>query len=96
MSEKKQLAALIKMGLIIGVFVCALFYVWQQIQVVRIGYAIDKLKGQIEETENQNKYLKIKLNAVCSLDRVEKIAKDKLKMIDPSPENIVYLEIKNN
>jgi cell division protein FtsL len=91
---KKGISSPVRLFYIFLIFFTALFYVWQRIQVVRLGYQIDKLRTQLEEQENQNKYLKIQLNNVCALERVEKIAKEKLKMIDPPPENIIYLETK--
>lgn len=75
-------------------FCTALTYVWQQIQVVKVGYSINQLKLQIEERENENRSLRVKLNNLGSLKRVEKIAKERLKMINPSAENIIYLETK--
>lgn len=73
-------------------FCTALIYVWQQIQVVKVGYSLNQLKLQIEERENDNRSLRMKLNNLSSLERVEKIAKERLKMVNPPPENIIYLE----
>ncbi len=73
-------------------FCTALVYVWQQIQVVKAGYAINQLKVQIEERENENRLLRMRLSNLSSLERVEKIAKERLKMVNPPPENIIYLQ----
>jgi cell division protein FtsL len=60
--------------------------------LVRVGYSINQLRLQIEERENETRSLRVKLNNLGSLERVEKIAKERLKMINPSSENIIYLE----
>lgn len=73
-------------------FCTALIYVWQQIQVVKVGYNLSQLKVQIEERENENRFLRMRLSNLSSLERVEKIAKERLKMVNPPPENIIYLE----
>lgn len=91
MAHKKKVKLAFIPGVILIVFFTALIFVWEQIQVIKVGYTISKLKSQIEQQENENKHLKIKLNNLCSLERVEKIAYQKLKMISPSPENIIYL-----
>ncbi|MBI5555681.1 MAG: cell division protein FtsL [Elusimicrobia bacterium] len=92
MAVRNNRGALHRFLFLVLLFCTALIYVWQQIQVVRVGYSINQLKLQIEERENENRSLRIKLNNLGSLERVEKIAKERLKMINPPSENIIYLE----
>lgn len=73
-------------------FFTALIHVWQRVQLVRLGYALENLKLRIAEEENENKLLRIKMQHLSSLERVDKIAKGKLGMISPPPENIIYLQ----
>jgi cell division protein FtsL len=92
MAQRINRGTLHRFLFLVLLFCTALLYVWQQIQVVKVGYGINQLKLQIEERENDNRTLRMKLNNLGSLERVEKIAKERLKMINPPPENIVYLE----
>lgn len=92
MALQNKRGALRRFLLLVLFFCTALIYVWQQIQVVRVGYSINQLKLQIEERENENRSLRVKLNNLGSLERVEKIAKERLNMINPPSENIIYLE----
>ncbi len=92
MAVRNNRGAFHRFMLLVLLFCSALIYVWQQTQVVRVGYSINQLKLQIEERENENRTLRIKLNNLGSLERVEKIAKERLKMINPPSENIIYLE----
>ncbi|MDD5491337.1 MAG: cell division protein FtsL [bacterium] len=92
MSERSARGAVHRFLFLVLLFCTALIYVWQQIQVVKVGYTINQLKLQIEERENDNRSLRMKLNNLGSLERVEKIAKERLKMINPPPENIIYLD----
>jgi len=92
MAQRINRGTLHRFLLLVLFFCTALIYVWQQIQVVRVGYNINQLKFQIEERENETRSLRVKLNNLGSLERVEKIAKERLKMINPSSENIIYLE----
>lgn len=73
-------------------FFTALIHVWQRIQLVRLGYVLENLKSQLDEKENENKWLQIRMQHLRSLERVDKIAKEKLAMISPPPENIIYLQ----
>ena len=92
MAQRINRGTLYRFLFLVLLFCTALVYVWQQIQVVKFGYGISQLKLQIEERENDNRSLRMKLNNLGSLERVEKIAKERLKMVNPPPENIIYLE----
>ncbi|MDD5131313.1 MAG: cell division protein FtsL [bacterium] len=92
MAQRINRGTLHRFLFLVLLFCTALIYVWQQIQVVKFGYGISQLKLQIEERENDNRSLRMKLNNLGSLERVEKIAKERLKMVNPPPENIIYLE----
>ncbi len=92
MAQRINRGTLHRFLFLVLLFCTALLYVWQQIQVVKVGYGINQLRLQIEERENDNRSLRMKLNNLSSLERVEKIAKERLKMVNPPPENIIYLE----
>jgi cell division protein FtsL len=92
MAQRINRGTLHRFLFLVLLFCTALLYVWQQIQVVKVGYSINQLRLQIEERENDNRSLRMKLNNLGSLERVEKIAKERLKMVNPPPENIIYLE----
>jgi cell division protein FtsL len=92
MAERNNRGTLHRFLFLVLLFCTALVYVWQQIQVVKVGYGINQLKLQVEERENDNRSLRMKLNNLGSLERVEKIAKERLKLVNPPPENIIYLE----
>lgn len=67
------------------------FYVWQQTQATRLGYRVDVLRRECEKLENENKNYRYKVNCLLSMDRLDRIAKDK-KLITPDEKSIFYLE----
>ena len=78
--------------LYVAVIFCAFFfYVWQHIQVIKVGYRINKLQAQLEELKNKNRYLRVQANQLKSLDRIEKIAIEELKMVKPSRNDKVIM-----
>ncbi|MDD5258700.1 MAG: cell division protein FtsL [bacterium] len=91
MAKRNNRGAIHRFLFLVLLFCTALAYVWQQIQVMKVGYAINQLKVQIEERENENRFLRMRISNLGSLERVEKIAKERLKMVNPPPENIIYL-----
>ncbi len=92
MAKRDNRGSIHRFLFLVLLFCTALIYVWQQIQVVKVGYNLSQLKVQIEERENENRFLRMRLSNLSSLERVEKIAKERLKMVNPPPENIIYLE----
>jgi cell division protein FtsL len=67
------------------------FYVWQHMEVVKLGYEVQSLKMEKQKLTNQYYYLRYKLYDVESLPRVEKIARERLGMATPRSEQVVIL-----
>ncbi len=89
--KKKGKLKLIYFLYILIIISASFFYVWQHYQVIKIGYKIDKLRIQLNDLKNKNKYLKVETNSLKSLDRIEKRAVDELKMVKPKTEDIIML-----
>lgn len=68
------------------------FYVWQHMQVVKLGYEVQELKMEKQQLTNQYYYLKYQMYDVNSLTRVEKVARENLGMVTPRTDQIVILE----
>ncbi len=66
------------------------FYIWNQIESVRLGYKIGKLEDDLQTLEKEVEKLEAKKSSLLSLERVEKIAKKKLKLEKPKKEQIIY------
>lgn len=70
----------------------SLLYVWQHIQVVRIGYQIERLRGERVTLVQEEKALKVELSRLRSLMRVEELVRGELGMVNPIPGQIILLE----
>jgi len=78
--------------LLLLVFVAELLlYTWCRVQYVKIGYAYSLATADHQRlTDMQNK-LKVELARLKSPERIEKIAKRKLGLVTPSPEQVITL-----
>lgn len=74
------------------VLIGVLFYVWQQIQVVRLGYQIEHLQGERNAFLRQEKELRFDLARLRSLRRVEEIARQQLGFTSPKAGQVVIVE----
>lgn len=68
------------------------FYVWQHMQVVKLGYEVQELKTEKQQLTNQYYYLKYQMYDVNSLSRVEKVAREQLGMVTPRADQIVIMD----
>ncbi|MFQ6108597.1 MAG: cell division protein FtsL [Candidatus Aminicenantales bacterium] len=66
------------------------FYIWNQIESIRLGYAIGDLEKKLQELQKSVDKLEAERAALLSLERVEAIAKKKLKLQPPRKEQIIY------
>ena len=66
------------------------FYVWYQTESVRLGMEIAKRRGDIQALKEEIQKLQIRKTALLAPERVEKIAREKLGLVDPKPEEIIY------
>lgn len=75
-------------------FIIALltFYIWHQAESIRLGYQTRELEEDIASLNKDIEQLEAEKASLLSLERVEKIATQKLKMRPPEDEQIVYFE----
>ena len=76
---------------IIVIFILT-FYIWHQMESIRIGYEIGTLEEKVLTLGRQVDELQTEKSYLLSLDRVEKIAKEKLNLVEPKKEQLVYDE----
>ena len=69
-----------------------LFYVWQQIQVVRLGYVIEQLKGERAALLQRHKELTLEIASLKSLKQVEERAHRDLGLRRAEPAQIVIVK----
>lgn len=75
--------------------ILSLFYIWSRVQIVQYGYEINELKVRQHQLIEENKRLKVETATLKSPNRIEKIARERLKMRAPLPEQIQIVPEKN-
>ncbi|MDR2191972.1 MAG: hypothetical protein LBO62_03740 [Endomicrobium sp.] len=62
---------------------CCFIYVWQQNGAVRMGLAVSALQNEYDKINAENDALRVKITSILSLDKMDKIAKEK-RLYKPS------------
>ena len=75
-------------------FIIALltFYIWHQAESIRLGYQTRELEEDIASIQKDIEQLEAEKASLLSLERVEKIATQTLKMRPPEDKQIAYHE----
>jgi len=69
------------------------FYIWYQTESVKLGLDIGRSEQRIRELEESVEALKLRKAKLLDPGRVEGIARDKLGLIEPADEDIVYRKL---
>jgi cell division protein FtsL len=70
------------------------FYIWHQVEAVRLGYEINRLEEKIQKLKIEVEELETTKASLLSLEKVERIAKEKLKMVKTQENRKVYEDFK--
>jgi cell division protein FtsL len=68
-------------------------YVWHQLESVSLGYDSAELEHRVRQLEKEVEKLETIKSNLLALDRVENIARDRLKLTEPKEEQIIYHDI---
>lgn len=68
--------------------ILSLFYIWSRVQIVHYGYEINKLQSRQSELYEINKKLNVEVATLKAPQRIEKVAREDLKMETPRPDQL--------
>ncbi len=68
------------------------FYVWYQTESVRLGIEVGRCEARIKELQDSIRALELRKAALLDPARVDKIAREKLGLVDPRDEETIYEE----
>jgi cell division protein FtsL len=66
-------------------------YVWERVDIVRVGYRLEQLRSQKTLLERERDELSVKLAALSAPDRIARVAREKLGMTPPQQGQIVVV-----
>jgi cell division protein FtsL len=68
------------------------FFVWERVDIVRLGYHIERLKAQKVLLERERDQLQVKVSALMAPERIAKVATDKLGMVPPQQGQVLIVQ----
>lgn len=81
-------------GLVVGLMVCSflIIFVWQRVNVMRVGYDVETLKKEKASLEKTREMLRIEVATLTSPERLERIATTSLGMKVPDECQVVLVK----
>ena len=81
--------------LAVTIGLCLVFvFVWERVDMVRLGYQVERLKHEKVVLERERDELKVKFSALSSPDRIAKVATEKFGMSLPQPGQVIMVQSK--
>jgi cell division protein FtsL len=68
-------------------------FVWERVDVVRLGYQIERLKTQKILLERERDQLQVKVSALTAPERIAKVATEKLGLIQPQQGQVLMVHL---
>lgn len=95
MVRKKFNKKEILLGIVCSLLVLLILslYVWHQTESVNLGYDTAELEHKVIQLQKEVEKLETIKSSLLSLDRVEKMAKEKLEMSEPRDDQVFYEDI---
>lgn len=80
---------------LLTVFVVAglLLYVAERVDIVRLGYQIERLKSERATLQRERDELRVKASKLSSPERIAHAATEKLGMAPPLPGQVVHVRV---
>jgi cell division protein FtsL len=68
-------------------------FVWERVDVVRVGYQIERLKTQKVLLERERDQLQVKYSALTAPERIAKVATEKLGLVPPQQGQVLMVHL---
>jgi len=78
----------------IGVFlvVVLIFSAWQHFELLQHGYYIEEMQQERARELEINRHLRLEIETLQSLDRIERIATEQLNLVAPTESEAIVIE----
>lgn len=82
--------------IIAAVFIVGMIVIWGDNKIYKAQDQLNQLKNSISTMQNENEALKITVLKSSSITELRNTAEKKIKMINPTKDNIIYVDLKKN
>lgn len=89
--EKKEIVA--AAGCVLLAIATLTFYIWHQAAIIQLGYQLSRLEEKKARLGEDIERLETERAALLAPDRVDRIAREELRLVEPKQDQIIYEDI---
>jgi cell division protein FtsL len=89
-ARQQQLWRSVAIGALLVVVL--LFSAWQHFELVQHGYLMERLQQERAAEEEVNRHLKLEIETLRAPGRIEHIANNRLRLVEPKAEQHIVIE----
>ena len=98
--QRRKFIRTLKANASIAITVCLIMggifvYMWPRIELITLTYDYNNYRSKQKKLKEHNRLLNLELSSIKSLEKIEKIATEKLGMIEPKDKNIIFVKVKS-
>ncbi len=82
----RMMAAFAVLGLL-------LLYVWERVDLVRLGYSVQQLEAKHRVLEREHDELKVRASTLTAPERIARVATERLGMVRPEQGQVVLVKL---
>ena len=90
--EQRQRELWQSAGVAVVLVLVLMFSAWQHFELLRHGYRLEQMQRERAVQADVNRHLRLEIETLRAPQRIEKLAQQRLGMIEPAPEDAVVLE----
>jgi len=90
--ERRQRGLWMSLGIGVLLVTVLLFSAWQHFELLRHGYRLEQMQRDRAAESDINRHLRLEMETLRSPQRIEKLATERLGMINPGDTEAVVLE----
>ncbi len=76
---------------VVFIILAVFLYLWQQTTATRLGYKVSELQAEYDRLNAENDSLRLKINSILALEKMDRIAKEK-NLSKPKENSIIYID----
>jgi cell division protein FtsL len=69
-------------------------FVWERVDIVRLGYQVERSKAQKLLLERERDQLQVRFSSLTAPERIAKVATERLGMVQPQQGQVVTVHVR--